>query len=130
MAQAGTHRPREASTPRWGEKEHEPASAERTSLSANKTKRRARDSNPQPISRHLISSQTANGGNGRDSRDVRDDVHADVHSPNGEHAPSGDGSLPLLESTAAMAQQITSLPPDALRALQAMLSALSPVTKP
>jgi hypothetical protein len=38
--------------------------------------------------------------------------------------------LPLLESTAAMAQQITSLPPDALRALQAMLSALSPVTKP
>jgi hypothetical protein len=29
-----------------------------------------------------------------------------------------------------MAQQIASLPPDALRALQAMLDALSPVTKP
>jgi len=57
VAQAGTNRPREASTPRRGEKEHEPASAEKTSLSTNKTKRRARDSNPQPISRHLISSQ-------------------------------------------------------------------------
>ena len=59
VAQAGTNRPREASTPRRGVKEHEPASAEKTSLSTNKTKRRARDSNPQPISRHLISSQTA-----------------------------------------------------------------------
>jgi hypothetical protein len=38
--------------------------------------------------------------------------------------------MPAATLTAAMAQQIASLPPDALRALQAMLSALSPVTRP
>ena len=45
-------------------------------------------------------------------------------------AGASEPELPAATLTAAMAQQIASLPPDALRALQAMLSALSPVTKP
>jgi hypothetical protein len=38
--------------------------------------------------------------------------------------------MPAATLTAAMAQQIANLPPDALRALQAMLAALSAATKP
>jgi hypothetical protein len=45
-------------------------------------------------------------------------------------AGAGEPETPAATLTATMAQQIASLPPDALRALQAMLSALSPVTKP
>jgi hypothetical protein len=45
-------------------------------------------------------------------------------------AGAGEPETPAATLTASMAQQIASLPPDALRALQAMLSALSAATKP
>ena len=45
-------------------------------------------------------------------------------------AGASEPEMPAATLTASMAQQIASLPPDALRALQAMLSALSPATKP
>jgi len=43
---------------------------------------------------------------------------------------ASEPEMPAATLTAAMAQQIASLPPDALRALQAMLAALSAATKP
>jgi hypothetical protein len=40
-------------------------------------------------------------------------------------AGAGEPEMPAATLTAAMAQQIASLPPEALRALQAMLDALT-----
>jgi len=40
-------------------------------------------------------------------------------------AGAGEPEMPVATLTASMAQQIASLPPEALRALQAMLDALS-----
>ena len=45
-------------------------------------------------------------------------------------AGASEPEMPAATLTASMAQQIASLPPDALRALQAMLAALSAATKP
>ena len=47
----------------------------------------------------------------------------------GDAGASGP-EMPAATLTASMAERIASLPPEAMRALQVMLAALSPVTKP